>query len=231
MTQQELEEIGSHPQAHASINFRQILRLIGNRNVFLLFFSYMCMNYTFYLLSNWVFLYLIQDRHFSSLDSAFLSMAPPLGAAVGAGLGGVATSLTEAPRQSPGSSYRAALRDDRRSAAVAAHRQRLECLSCVGRAHLVFSGCRVDRSILLGRRDDGREGDSMAVCGFINTGGNLGGIIGIPIVAYFSGLHAWYTAFFIGAGFAVVSAASWLGIRVSGSAAATTALAPQAASA
>ena len=25
MTQQELEEIGSHPQAHASINFRQIL--------------------------------------------------------------------------------------------------------------------------------------------------------------------------------------------------------------
>ena len=44
----------------------------------------------------------------------------------------------------------------------------------------------------------------MAVCGFMNTGGNLGGIIGIPIVAYFSGLHAWHTAFFIGAGFAVV---------------------------
>jgi len=73
------------------------------------------------------------------------------------------------------------------------------------------------------------RGDSMAVCGFMNTGGNLGGIIGIPIVAYFSGLHAWHTAFFIGAGFAVVSALSWLGISVSASSsAAATALAPQA---
>ena len=46
------------------------------------------------------------------------------------------------------------------------------------------------------------QGDTMAVCGFMNTGGNLGGIIGIPIVAYFSGQHAWHTAFFIGVGFA-----------------------------
>jgi hypothetical protein len=42
----------------------------------------------------------------------------------------------------------------------------------------------------------------------------LGGIIGIPIVGYFSGLHAWNTAFFIGVGFAIVSALAWLGIRV-----------------
>ncbi len=54
------------------------------------------------------------------------------------------------------------------------------------------------------------EGDSMAVCGFMNTGGNLGGIIGLPIVAYFTERHAWHTAFFIGAGFAILSAASWL---------------------
>jgi len=54
----------------------------------------------------------------------------------------------------------------------------------------------------------------MAVCGFMNTGGNLGGIISIPIVAHFSGQHLWHTAFLIGAGFAVVSALSWLGIEV-----------------
>ena len=58
------------------------------------------------------------------------------------------------------------------------------------------------------------RGDTMAVCGIMNTGGNLGGIIGIPIVGYFSGLHAWNTAFFIGVGFAIVSALAWLGIRV-----------------
>jgi predicted MFS family arabinose efflux permease len=52
----------------------------------------------------------------------------------------------------------------------------------------------------------------MAVCGFMNTGGNMGGIIGIPIVAYLSGQHAWHAAFFIGAGFAMLSALAWFGI-------------------
>ncbi len=188
--------------------------------------------HTFYLLSNWVFLYLIQDRHFSSLDSAFLSMAPPLGAAVGAGLGGVATSLlTErlgnrrglriVPLCAMTGAALLLLLTVNASNAYLALAALTLCFLAVELTEASFWAA----GMMVG------EGDSMAVCGFMNTGGNLGGIIGIPIVAYFSGLHAWHTAFFIGAGFAVVSAASWLGIRVSGSAAATTALAPQAASA
>ena len=233
MTQQELAEIGSQPQAHSTINFRQSLRLIGNRNVLLLFFSYMCMNYTFYLLSNWVFLYLIQDRHFSSLDSSLLAMAPPLGAAVGAGLGGVATGvlmqrlgnrwgLRVLPLAAMTSAAVFLLLAVNASSAYLALAALTLCFLAVELTEAAFWAA----GMMVG------EGDSMAVCGFMNTGGNLGGIIGIPIVAYFSGLHAWHTAFFIGAGFAVVSAASWLGIRVSGSAAAAaTALAPQEASA
>jgi MFS family permease len=58
------------------------------------------------------------------------------------------------------------------------------------------------------------RGDTMAVSGFMNTGGNMGGIVGIPIVAYLSGHHAWHAAFFVGAGFAVVSALAWFGIDV-----------------
>jgi predicted MFS family arabinose efflux permease len=58
------------------------------------------------------------------------------------------------------------------------------------------------------------RGDTMAVCGIMNTGGNLGGIIGIPIVGYFADLHSWNTAFFIGVAFALVSGLAWLGIRV-----------------
>jgi predicted MFS family arabinose efflux permease len=42
----------------------------------------------------------------------------------------------------------------------------------------------------------------------------LGGIIGIPIVAYFSGKHLWRTAFVIGAGCALLSALAWLAIDV-----------------
>jgi predicted MFS family arabinose efflux permease len=58
------------------------------------------------------------------------------------------------------------------------------------------------------------RGDTMAVCGIMNTGGNLGGIIGLPIVGYLADQHSWNTAFLIGVGFAIVSALAWLGIRV-----------------
>jgi hypothetical protein len=58
------------------------------------------------------------------------------------------------------------------------------------------------------------RGDTMAVCGFMNTGGNLGGIIGIPIVAYLSAHQLWSLAFIVGSGFAVAGAVAWLGIDV-----------------
>jgi predicted MFS family arabinose efflux permease len=58
------------------------------------------------------------------------------------------------------------------------------------------------------------RGDTMAVSGVMNTGGNLGGIIGIPIVGYLSGEHLWRTAFVLGAVFSVVCAIAWLWIEV-----------------
>ncbi len=76
------------------------------------------------------------------------------------------------------------------------------CFGCVELTEGAFWGA----GMAVGR------GNTMAVCGFMNTGGNLGGIISIPIVAHFSGEHLWHTAFLIGAGFAIVSAFSWLGI-------------------
>jgi ACS family glucarate transporter-like MFS transporter len=211
----ELAEIGSPPQTHSSISARQLWALLGNRNVMLLFISYMSMNYTFYLLSNWVFLYLIQERHFSSLESSWLAMAPPLAAALGSVVGG---AITGALAQRFGSlrGYRmvpiaamlgaavlllVAVNASNPYLAVAA------LASCFGTVELT-EGAFWGGAMTVGK------GDTMAVCGFMNTGGNLGGIIGIPIVAYFSGLHEWNTAFFVGVGFAVVSALAWLGIRV-----------------
>ena len=39
----------------------------------------MTMNCVFYLISNWAFLYLIQERHFSVLEGGRLAAIPPLG--------------------------------------------------------------------------------------------------------------------------------------------------------
>jgi len=55
--------------------------------------------------------------------------------------------------------------------------------------------------------------DTMSATGILNTGGNLGGLIGIPIVAYLSGHGQWTVAFVIGAIFSVLGAIAWLGIN------------------
>jgi ACS family glucarate transporter-like MFS transporter len=220
VTAQELAEIGAHdaagaPAGPSSINVRQLLRLLTERNVLLLAISYLCMNYTFYLLSNWVFLYLVQERKFSLSESGWLATAPPLAAALGAGIGGVLTALC-CRRLGDRWGYRVvpmvalpvaallllfAVNTANAYLAVAALAL---CFGCVELTEAAFwsSGMMVGR------------GDTMSVCGIMNTGGNLGGLIGIPIVAYFSGLHLWHVAFLIGIGFALVSALAWLGIDV-----------------
>ena len=220
----ELVEIGPHdepkrPVAGPSspVSVRQLLALLGDRNVLLLAVSYMCMNYTFYLLSNWVFLYLVQERKFSLLESGWLATAPPLAAALGAGIGGLLTGVA-CRRIGERWGYRllpllalpvsavlllCAVNATSPYIAVAVL---AACFGCVELTEGAFWGA----GMAVGR------GNTMAVCGFMNTGGNLGGIISIPIVAHFSGQHLWHTAFLIGAGFAVVSALAWLGIAVGG---------------
>jgi MFS transporter, ACS family, glucarate transporter len=71
VTPQERAEIGDHGTSKPShsITPRHVLRLLGDRNVLLLTLSYLTMNYVFYLISHWAFLYLIQERHFSVLES------------------------------------------------------------------------------------------------------------------------------------------------------------------
>ena len=212
---QELAEIGNQPAAHASINVKQMLRLLGNRNVLLLFISYMSMNYTFYLLSNWVFLYLVQERHFSTLESGWLATAPPLAAALGAGVGGLVTGVLI---QRCGTLW--GYRIVPLIALPAAGALLLIALNAsnaywaVATLAMCFGSVELTEGAFWGAAMTVGRGDTMAICGFMNTGGNLGGIISIPIVAYFSGLHSWPTAFHIGVGFAIVSAAAWIGIRI-----------------
>ncbi|MGO9038727.1 MAG: MFS transporter [Steroidobacteraceae bacterium] len=212
---QELLEIGNQPQVHASISIRQVLRLIANRSVLLLFISYMSMNYTFYLLSNWVFLYLVQERHFSALESGWLASAPPLAAAVGAGLGGLVTALL-VRRFGSRWGYRivpvAALPAAAVLLMVAVNAA--NPYLAVAALAFCFGSVELTEGAFWGAAMTVGRGDTMAVCGFMNTGGNLGGIIALPIVGYFSDHHAWSTAFMIGVGFALVSAAAWLGIRI-----------------
>jgi MFS transporter, ACS family, glucarate transporter len=217
VTAQELAEIGSQDIApvDAKISAKQLLNILTNRNVLLLAISYLCMNYSFYLLSNWVFLYLVQERKFSVLESGWLAVAPPLAAAVGSGIGGLITGA-------------ACLRFGNRwgyrlvplialpvaGALLLVSVDAANPYWAVAGLATCFAAVELNEGAYWGAAMTVGRGDTMAVSGVMNTGGNLGGIIGIPIVAYLSGEHLWRTAFVIGAGFAVASALAWLGIEV-----------------
>jgi predicted MFS family arabinose efflux permease len=56
--------------------------------------------------------------------------------------------------------------------------------------------------------------DTMAATAFLNTGGNLGGVVATPIIAALSSSYSWTVVFSTGAILALVSAAFWLRINL-----------------
>jgi MFS transporter, ACS family, glucarate transporter len=217
VTPGELEEIGSvsAQPIDSNISLAQLLAILKNRNVLLLALSYLCMNYSFYLLSNWVFLYLVQERQFSLLESGWLATTPPLAAAAGAGVGGWITGLL-CRRLGDRWGYRLLpmISMPIAGALLLLSVDAANPYWAVAGLALCFAAVELNEGAFWGAAMTVGRGDTMAVSGVMNTGGNLGGIIGIPIVGYLSGEHLWRTAFFVGAAFAVASAVAWLGIEV-----------------
>jgi MFS family permease len=167
------------------------------------------------LLSNWVFLYLVQERKFSVLESGWLASTPPLAAALGAGAGGLITGAL-CLRVGNRWGYRLVplfsmpIAGALLLVSVSAANP---YLAVVGLA-CCFAAVELNEGAFWGAAMTVGRGETMAVSGVMNTGGNLGGIIGIPIIGYLSGEHMWRAAFVIGAGFALASAIAWLGIEV-----------------
>jgi sugar phosphate permease len=211
----ELAELGvAAERAEAvDINRRDLLRVLRNRDVLLLATSYTIMNYVFYLIGNWSFIYLVQERHLSVPDSGVLGSLPFIAAAIGSGAGGrVADGL--------------ALRFGARRG------YRILPLTMLPLAGLfLFVGVKVSSplwavtalSLAYGTIETtegiysaattavARE-HSMAAWGVVGTGGNLGGIIGTPIVAWLSAHGAWTAAYVTGTTAAVISGILWLWI-------------------
>jgi ACS family glucarate transporter-like MFS transporter len=60
------------------------------KDVLLLAASYFCMNYVFYMFANWLFIYLVEARGFSLLESGWLYALPFVTGAALAAIGGLA---------------------------------------------------------------------------------------------------------------------------------------------
>jgi MFS transporter, ACS family, glucarate transporter len=195
----------------ARISWTRIWELLRDRDVLALTFSYLCMNYVFYLLTNWCFLYLVQERHFTVLESGVLASTPPLAAAIGAGVGGKFASVfglrfgvRRGLRVLPLLSLPAA-----GALLLLAVNVSNPYLAVVALALCYFAVELNEGPYWAAIMHVGRA-DSMAASGVLNTGGNAGGLIATPAVGYLSGHHAWSAAFEIGAVFALLSALAWL---------------------
>jgi MFS transporter, ACS family, glucarate transporter len=215
VTSEELAELGkeSLPPPPAAVNWRRLGQLLANRSIMLATLSYICMNYVFYLISNWCFLYLVQERHFNVLETGWLAALPPLAAAIGAGLGGGLVNVMCArfgnrwgfrlvPMMALPASGLLLL-------VTVQLRNPYGAVIALALAYAIVELCE---GPFWGATMFVARADTMSATGVLNTGGNAGGLIGIPLVAYLSGHGHWTTAFVIGAIFSVVGAVAWLGI-------------------
>jgi MFS transporter, ACS family, glucarate transporter len=215
VTSQELAELDTRSATplQPGISWRRLGHLLRDRSIALLTLSYTSMNYVFYLIGNWCFLYLIQVRHFTILESGWLAAAPPLAAALGAGIGGkLADQLCE--RLGVRWGYRLVPLVSLPAAAglLLAAVYAPNPYGSVIALSLCFATLELNEGPYWAATMYVARSDTMSATGILNTGGNLGGVIGIPIVAYLSGHGAWTAAFVIGAGFALLATAAWFGV-------------------
>jgi ACS family glucarate transporter-like MFS transporter len=210
----ELAELERPPSnTDYSITWRRLRTLLGSRDLLALTVSYGCMNYVYYLLGNWCFLYLVQERHVTLLEGGWLASIPPLASALGAGIGGELGSIL-------GTRYgtRWGLHIVPLISLPAAGLLLLLAITAanpyaaVGALTLCFALVELNEGPYWSAAMHVARGDTMSATGLLNTGGNLGGLVATPIVAWLSGQHYWTAAFVVGAAFALVSAILWLSV-------------------
>jgi MFS family permease len=171
------------------------------------------MNYVFYFLTFWSFLYFRQERHFSTIDSGWLAAAPFIAAGAGAALGGGAC---DALRKRLGETwgFRAAplLALPVSGLALVAAANAPSAMSAEIALCTAFAAIEVTEGIYWAAAMRIAGSDSMLATGILNTGGNIGGIIGTPVVAMLTAKHSWNSAFLTGAACAVFAALLWFGV-------------------
>ena len=193
------------------LTMARLLRIATNRDVLLLAISYLCMNFAFYILSNWSYLYLVEVQHLQGLESGLAGATPWLGAALGAAAGGAVSD-------------RLAVRLGARwgDRLVPLVTLPLAGVMLIVTTHLATPYAAVaglTAAFCLIEFNEGAywaatmrvaRADTAAATGVLNTGGNFGGILTGPILGYLSGVGAWSGAFALGTLFCLVAAVLWL---------------------
>jgi MFS transporter, ACS family, glucarate transporter len=212
----ELAELRDNPPPSAlRVTAAELLTLLLDRRLALLTLSYFLMNYVFYLVTFWCFLYLVQERHFTVLEGGGLASLPFVAAAVAAAAGG---------RLCDALSARYGVRWGMRLVPLLA----LPISACflvvtgaVGSAYLAvaslclaFAFSELTEGTYWAATMRAAPRHVMPATALLNMGGNLGGVVATPTIAALSEAHRWSTIFALGAMLAVLASVVMLLINV-----------------
>jgi sugar phosphate permease len=208
----ELAELAANPSSLLPAP-GSLRRVLGDPQIRLITVSYFTMNYVFYLVTFWSFLYLVQERRMSVLESGVLAVLP----FVAAGLAGAAGGwLADRFRARFGD--RIGMRIMPLAAlpfaavflyltVTAASPYWAVAALCLG-----FGCVELTEGSYWGATMRRAPNDTMAATAFLNTGGNLGGVVATPIIAALSSSYSWTAVFATGAVLSLVAAGLWLRI-------------------
>jgi len=197
----------------APLTVRRILRVVGDPQILRITASYFIMNYVFYLVTFWSFLYLVQERKLSVLESGWLAALPFVVAGAASATGG---RLADSLRARYGD--RVGLRI---LPLVGLPSAALFLFLTVWLANpywgvvalcLGFACVEVTEGSFWGATMRLAPQDTMAATAVLNTGGNLGGVVATPIIATLSSGQSWGVVFATGAATAIAAATLWLTI-------------------
>ena len=211
----ELAELKGNPPyaAGAPLTARRVFRVLADPQILRLTASYFIMNYVFYLVMFWSFLYLVQERKLSVLESGWLAALPFVVAGAASAAGG---------KLADGLSARYGDRIGLRILPLIG----LPCAALflfltvwtanpywgVAALCLGFACVEVTEGSYWGATMRLAPSDTMAATAVLNTGGNLGGVVATPIIAALSAGQGWGVVFATGTATALAAALLWLTI-------------------
>jgi MFS transporter, ACS family, glucarate transporter len=197
-----------HAPAAAESDRSRWWTIMLQRDVLLLSAAYFCMNYVFYMFAQWLFVYLVEARGFSLLESGFLYALPfGTGAILAAGGGLICDLLCHRIGPKWGCRLPAMIGLVLVAVFLLAGAHATNPYTAV----LALSLCFGFTQFTEGPYVAGRY--TAAATGVLNTGGNAAGFLA-PVVGLMVDQLGWISTLASGSVFALVGATLWLFIRV-----------------
>lgn len=189
-------------------------KVIVHRDVLLLSASYFCMNYVFYIFSQWLFTYLVEERGFTLLESGWLYALPfVVGAVLAAIGGGVCDYLCKRFGPQLGCRVPAIIGLLLVAILLLAGAQSPHAYVAVILLSLCFGFTQFIEGPFWAASTYVAGPHTASATGVLNTGGNLAGFLA-PVVGILLDRFGWLPTLASGSAFAVVGAILWFFVRV-----------------